>query len=176
MLDRIGHGRWDICYKNILSLGTIVLSCNNAWDRGRELIHFESMMPFKGISVFSSADQPKYKHEFFITVDYDFCEYVRRNLAEISPPETIHRLKNALDKRIMMFLDRQMTIYKKDAQDRMLDTIALNLFSSAALLDGTISDPQNMAVNIQNIISETLDLYTKESEPEPEPEEKSVKK
>jgi molecular chaperone HtpG len=57
-----------------------------------------------------------------------------------------------------------LAIYKKDAKDHMLDTVAFNLFNSAALLDGTINDPQTMAANIQSMISETLGLYTKDSE------------
>ncbi|RQW03104.1 molecular chaperone HtpG [candidate division KSB1 bacterium] len=57
-----------------------------------------------------------------------------------------------------------LTIYKKDAKDHMLETAAYNLFNSAALLDGTIVDPQLMATTIQSMISETLDLYTKETD------------
>lgn len=57
-----------------------------------------------------------------------------------------------------------LTIYKKDAKDHILETAAFNLFNSAALLDGTIVDPQLMATTIQNMIAETLHLYTKETE------------
>ncbi|MBN1561832.1 molecular chaperone HtpG [candidate division KSB1 bacterium] len=53
-----------------------------------------------------------------------------------------------------------LAIYKKDAKDRILDTAALNLFNSAALMDGTVMDPQAMAANIQAIISTALSLYT----------------
>ncbi len=59
-----------------------------------------------------------------------------------------------------------LAIFKKDAKDHMLDIVAFNLFSSASLLDGSITDPQTMAANIQSMISETLDLYTKGSEVE----------
>ena len=59
-----------------------------------------------------------------------------------------------------------LAIYKKDAKDHMLETAAHNLFNSAALLDGTIVDPQLMATNIQSLISETLELYSQEDEPE----------
>lgn len=64
-----------------------------------------------------------------------------------------------------------LTIYKKDSKDHMLETVAFNLFNSAALLDGTINDPQTMAANIQSMISETLGLYTKDSEVEAEEEQ-----
>ncbi|MBN1465090.1 molecular chaperone HtpG [candidate division KSB1 bacterium] len=57
-----------------------------------------------------------------------------------------------------------LAIYKKDAKDHILDTVALNLFNSAALLDGTITDPQTMAADIQGIITETLSLYDKTAE------------
>lgn len=61
-----------------------------------------------------------------------------------------------------MILD-MLAIYKKSAKDHLLETAAQNLFNSAALLDGSIQDPQAMADAIQAMISETLGLYTKKS-------------
>ena len=63
-----------------------------------------------------------------------------------------------------------LAIYKKDAKDHILETATLNLFNSASLLDGSVHDPQTMAANIQTMISESLGLYTKDSE-EKEPSE-----
>ena len=60
-----------------------------------------------------------------------------------------------------------LDIYKKDAKDQLLQTAACNLFNSAALLDGSITDPQAMAANIQAMISETLDLYLQDKPQQP---------
>lgn len=54
-------------------------------------------------------------------------------------------------------------IYKKDPQDALLSIAAENLFYSAALMDGSISDPHAMAGGIQNMMRETLNLYAKDS-------------
>ncbi len=55
-----------------------------------------------------------------------------------------------------------LDIYKSNSKDPMLETVANNLFTSAALLDGHIVDPQAMAAGIQSMISETINLYHKE--------------
>jgi molecular chaperone HtpG len=57
-----------------------------------------------------------------------------------------------------------LDIYKKDAKDFLLETATHNLFNSAALLDGSVNDPQSMADSIQSMISETLNLYTKDDD------------
>jgi len=52
-----------------------------------------------------------------------------------------------------------LSIYKKDSKDSMLEYAARNLFYSAALLDGTVYDANDMAEGIQSLISESLQLY-----------------
>ena len=49
-----------------------------------------------------------------------------------------------------------LEMYKKDAKDPLLSVAAENLFYSAALLDGSISDPHAMAAGIQSLIREML--------------------
>ena len=66
-----------------------------------------------------------------------------------------------INKKHPMILD-MLAIYKKSAKDRLLETAAQNLFNSAALLDGSVQEPQAMADAIQSMISETLGLYTKD--------------
>jgi len=57
-----------------------------------------------------------------------------------------------------------LAMYKKDAQDKVLTIAAQNLFFSAALLDGSISDPHAMAGGIQSLMQEVVELYTIKSD------------
>ena len=85
-------------------------------------------------------------------------------MMHIYTPNMEHKPKVLEINKTHPLIHNLLAIYKKDANDHMLETVAFNLFNSAALLDGTINDPQAMAANIQTIISETLELYTKEPE------------
>ena len=94
-------------------------------------------------------------------------------IMHIYTPDMAHKPKvMEINKTHPLILDL-LTIYKKDAQDPILSAVALNLFNSATLMDGTIMDPQAMAIDIQGIISTTLSLYTKAAEPEAEKPENS---
>ncbi|MDZ7722459.1 MAG: molecular chaperone HtpG [candidate division KSB1 bacterium] len=55
-----------------------------------------------------------------------------------------------------------LAIYQKNAKDPVLNVAVENLFNSVSLLDGSINDPQSMADSIQNMISQSLDLYNQQ--------------
>ncbi len=59
-------------------------------------------------------------------------------------------------------IKKLLGIYQKDVQDPMLTKLVNNLFNSVALLDGSIENPNEMALALQELLSEATNLYTKE--------------
>ncbi len=54
-----------------------------------------------------------------------------------------------------------LEVYKKDAKDPFLDKVSKTLFDSVVLLDGFLTDPHSMASDIQEILSQSSELYIK---------------
>jgi molecular chaperone HtpG len=54
-----------------------------------------------------------------------------------------------------------LDIYGKDPKDAMLSKMVFSLFDSLMLLDGSIDDPNRMAVQIQDVLGEAAQLYLK---------------
>lgn len=52
-----------------------------------------------------------------------------------------------------------LKIYKKNAKDRILTKIVNSLFDSVLLLDGAVADPHDMAVSMQELLSETAKMH-----------------
>lgn len=57
-----------------------------------------------------------------------------------------------------------LKIYKKDVKDPFLDKIAWRLYDSVMLLDGMLSDPHAMATGLQDLLTQSTQLYTRENE------------
>ncbi|MBN1783053.1 molecular chaperone HtpG [bacterium] len=57
-----------------------------------------------------------------------------------------------------------LKIYQNDPRDPLLERAVQSLFHSVLLLDGALDDIQDMASGIQNLLSETTDLYLKKKE------------
>ena len=56
-----------------------------------------------------------------------------------------------------------LTIYKKDVKDPFLDKVAWRLYDSVMLLDGMINDPHAMATGLQDLLTQSTQLYTREN-------------
>ena len=54
-----------------------------------------------------------------------------------------------------------LSIYKNDPKDKFLNTTTENLYYSVLLLDGYLPDPNKMIANIQELLSESSELYVK---------------
>ena len=55
-----------------------------------------------------------------------------------------------------------LNIYKRDVKDPILTKVVSSLFNSVQLLDGTVSDPHDMATSMQDVLAETTKLYLDE--------------
>ena len=126
LCKRIGHGRWDIANFNLLGLVSLCLTSGNMWDRDGEksLCSFDRLIPFKGLYILREKGTPKYKNEIYIKTDYDFGMYVKRNLALLdSTPESVFRLPKAIDKRMMVYMDRQMIIHGVNEYEQRITSV-----------------------------------------------------
>jgi molecular chaperone HtpG len=56
-----------------------------------------------------------------------------------------------------------LKIYQKDVKDPFLDKIAWRLYDSVMLLDGMLNDPHAMATGLQDLLTQSTQLYTRES-------------
>ena len=59
-------------------------------------------------------------------------------------------------------INKMLTIYKTDPKDALLTKLVHNLYTSVLLLDGNITDTHEMVDNLQNLLKETANLYTKQ--------------
>jgi len=59
-------------------------------------------------------------------------------------------------------INKMLTIYKTDPKDALLTKLVHNLYTSVLLLDGNITDTHEMVDNLQILLKETANLYTKE--------------
>ncbi|MEJ2627510.1 MAG: mechanosensitive ion channel, partial [bacterium] len=61
-------------------------------------------------------------------------------------------------------INKMLTIYKTDPKDALLTKLVHNLYTSVLLLDGNITDTHEMVDNLQILLKETANLYTKQGE------------
>ncbi len=59
-------------------------------------------------------------------------------------------------------INKMLDIYNKNPKDALLTKLVNNLYTSVMLLDGGITDTHEMVENLQNLLKETANLYTKE--------------
>jgi len=58
-------------------------------------------------------------------------------------------------------INKMLTIYNKNAKDALLTKLVNNLYTTTMLLDGNITDTHEMVDNLQILLKETADMYTK---------------